>query len=54
MSMNATLSAVNDSSEVNPAVSKKQLAVEQKARREGHLLHLIEGTTRQSLFSSKW
>jgi hypothetical protein len=36
---------VNDSCEGNPAVSKKQLAAEQKARREVHLQYLIEDTT---------
>jgi hypothetical protein len=45
----AASSAVNDSGEVNPVVSKKQLAAEQKARREEHLLHLVESTTWQNI-----
>ncbi len=49
----ATPNAVNDSGEANPLVSKKQLAVEQKARREEHLLCLIEGTMWQNLESQK-
>jgi hypothetical protein len=32
--INATQGVVNDSSEVNPVLSKKKLAAEQKARRE--------------------
>jgi hypothetical protein len=49
--VNATPSAVNDSGEVNPMASKKQLAAEQKAQKEVHLLHLIEGTTWKNLDS---
>jgi hypothetical protein len=44
-----TPSAVNDTTESNPVVSKKQAAAEQKARRDAHLLRLIDGTTWQNL-----
>jgi hypothetical protein len=45
----ATPSAVNDTAESNHVVSKKQAAAEQKARRDAHLLRLIDGTMWQNL-----
>jgi len=45
----ATPSAVNDTAESNHVVSKKQAAAEQKARRDTHLLRLIDGTMWQNL-----
>ena len=45
----ATPSAVNDTAESNHVVLKKQAAAEQKAKRDTHLLHLIEGTMWQNL-----
>jgi hypothetical protein len=44
-----TPSAVNDTDESNPIVSKKQAAAEQKARRDAHLLRLFDGMTWQNL-----
>ena len=44
-----TPSAVNDNTESHPAVSKKQAAAEQKARRDAHLLRLFDGMTWQNL-----
>ncbi len=37
-----TPSAVNDTAESNLILPKKQAVAEQKARRDAHLLHLIE------------
>jgi hypothetical protein len=45
----ATPSAVNDTAESNHVVLKKQAAAEQKARRDAHLLHLIDGMMWQNL-----
>ncbi len=49
LNSSATPSAVNDPAESNHIVLKKQAAAEQKARRDAHLLHLIEGMMWQNL-----
>jgi hypothetical protein len=44
-----TPSAVNGTAESNHIVSKKHAAAEQKAGRDAHLFHLIEGTIWQNI-----